>query len=86
MSVLRLNSRRSRKIRKGSMVEKDQAIKEDPKREEKVMVIKSIATTLTLERGPVASEPNADSSTRIRLVEELVEEKEKVGLTINNRS
>ena len=64
-------------------MEKDKRRKEYPKRlKEKVMAIKSIATTSTLERGLAVMVPNVDSSTRI----ELVEEKRREDLTISSKS
>ena len=64
------------------MVENNQRIKEDPKRKEKVMAIKSIATTSTLEKGPTVMVPNVGSSTRI----ELVEEKQREDSTTSSKS
>jgi hypothetical protein len=82
MTVHPLNSKQSKKIRKGSMGEKVEMKKQHLKRKQKVMEIKSSATTLTLGKGPAAMEPNAGSSTRI----ELVEEKEREDSTISNKS
>ncbi len=82
MNVHLLNIKRSRRIRKENMVGKDQRIKEDPKRKERGMKIRSSATTSTLEKGPAVMVPNVGSSTRI----ELVEEKQREDSTTSSKS